>query len=78
MIRIVEEILESTSVCPSKEREIQQIMTCYEELTALKGDYMERLKNEISDREIDKHQLFEEKILNVKLAKFSGVNSSCD
>ena len=39
---------------------------------------MERLKYEISDREIDKHQLFKEKILNIKLAKFSGLNSSCD
>ena len=39
---------------------------------------MERLKYEISDREIDKHQLFKEKILNVKLAKFSGLNSSRD
>ena len=78
VIRIVKEILESASVCPSKEREIQRIITHYEELTALKGDYMERLKNEISDREIDKHQLFKEKILNVKLAKFSGLNSSRD
>ena len=37
---------------------------------------MERLKYEISDREIDKHQLFKEEILNIKLAKFSGLNSS--
>ena len=73
VIRIVKEILESASVCQSKEREIQRIITRYEELTALKGDYMERLKNEISDREIDKHQLFKEKILNVKLAKFSDL-----
>ena len=78
VIRIVKEILESASVCQSKEREIQQTIRRYEELTALKGDYMERLKNEISDREIDKHQLFKEKILNVKLAKFSGLNSSRD
>ena len=78
MIRIVKEILESASVCQSKEREIQRTIRRYEELTALKGDYMERLKNEISDREIDKHQLFKEKILNVKLAKFSGLNSSRD
>ena len=60
MIRIVKEILESASVCPTKERKIQRIITRYEELTALKGDYMERLKNEISEREIDKHQLFKE------------------
>ena len=40
MIRIEKEILESASVCPSKEREIQRIITRYEELTALKGDYM--------------------------------------
>ena len=78
VIRIVKEILESASVCPSKEREIQRTIRRYEELTALKGDYMERLKNEISDREIDKHQLFKEKILNIKLAKFSGLNSSRD
>ena len=78
VIRIVKEILESASVCQSKEREIQRTIRRYEELTALKGDYMERLKNEISDREIDKHQLFKEKILNVKLAKFSGLNSSRD
>ena len=78
VIRIVKEILESASVCPSKEREIQRIITRYEELTALKGDYMEWLKNEISDREIDKHQLFKEKILNIKLAKLSGLNSSRD
>ena len=78
MIRIVKEILESASVCPSEEREIQRIITRHEELTALKGDYMEKLKNEISDREIDKHQLFKGKILNIKLAKFSGLNSSRD
>ena len=78
VIRIVKEILESASVCPSKEREILRIMTRYEELTALKGDYIEQLKNEISDREIDKHQLFREKILNIKLAKLSGLNSSRD
>ena len=78
VIRIVKEILESASVCPSKEREIQRTIRRYEELTALKGDYMERLKNEISDREIDKHQLFKEKILNIKLAKFSGLNSKND
>ena len=64
VIWIVKEIL--ASVCPSKEREIQRIITRYEKLTALKGDYMERLKYEISDREIDKHQLFKEKILNIK------------
>ena len=40
VIRIVKEILESASVCLSKEREIQRIITRYEELTALKGDYM--------------------------------------
>ena len=39
---------------------------------------MERLRNERSDREIDKHQLFKEKILNIKLAKFSGLNSKND
>ena len=39
---------------------------------------MERFKNERSDREIDKHQLFKEKIINIKLAKFSGLNSSRD
>ena len=78
VIRIVKEILESASVSPSKEREIQRIISRYEELTALKGDCIERLKNEISDREIDKHQLFKEKILNIKLAKLSGLNSSRD
>ena len=41
VIRIVKEILESASVCLSKETEIQRIITRYEELTALKGDYME-------------------------------------
>ena len=39
---------------------------------------MERHKNEISDRETENHQLFKEKILNIKLAKFSGLNSSRD
>ena len=39
---------------------------------------MERLKNEINAREIDEHQLFKEKILNIKLAKFNGLNSSRD
>ena len=33
VIRIVKEILVSASVCPSKEREIQRIITRYEELT---------------------------------------------
>ena len=78
VIRIVKEILESATVCPTKEREIQGIITRYEELTTLKGDYMERLKNEISEREINKHQLMKEKILNIKLAKFNGLNSSRD
>ena len=36
VIRIVKEILESASVCPLKEREIQQIRTRYEELLAFK------------------------------------------
>ena len=36
VIRIVKEILESASVCPLKEREIQQIITRYEELLAFK------------------------------------------
>ena len=39
---------------------------------------MERLKNEISDRKMGKHQLFKEKILNIKLAKVNGLNSSRD
>ena len=39
---------------------------------------MERLKDEISDWETDKHQLFKEEILNIKLAKFSGPNSAHD
>ena len=39
---------------------------------------MERLKNEINAREIDEHQLFKEKILNIKSAKFNGLNSSRD
>ena len=39
---------------------------------------MERLKNEISERKIDKHQLSKEKLLNIKLGKFSGINSSRD
>ena len=77
VIRIVKEILESGSVRPSKEREIQRKITRYEELTALKGNYMERLKNEISDRKMGK-QLFKEKILHIKLAEFSGLNSSRD
>ena len=37
---------------------------------------MERRKNKISDSEIDKHHLCKEKILNIKSAKFSGLNSS--
>ena len=78
VIRIVKEILESGSVRPSKEREIQRIVTRYEEITALKGNYMERLKNEISDSKMGKHQLFKEKILNIKLAKVIGLNSSRD
>ena len=78
VIRIVKEILESGSVRPSKEREIQRIVTRYEEITALKGNYMERLKNEISDSKMGKHQLFKEKILNIKLAKVNGLNSSRD
>ena len=45
MIRIVKEILESASACLTREREIQQIITCYEEPTALKGDYLERLSS---------------------------------
>ena len=78
MIRIVKEILESASAYPTREREIQQVITCYEEPTALKGDYLERLKNERSEREIEEHQLFKEKLLNIKLAKFSGLSSSRD
>ena len=78
MIRIVIAILESASVCPSKEREIQRIIARHKELTTLKGDYMEKLKNESNESEIDKYQLFKENILNIKLAKFSGRNSSRD
>ena len=73
MKRIVKEILESASVCPAKETEIERIMTRYKEHTALKGDYMERLKNEISGREIDKR-----KDTQHKLAKFGGLESSPD
>ena len=78
VIRIVIEILESASACPSKEREIHRIITRHKELTALKGNYMERLKNEINESEINKYQLFKEKMLNIKLVKFSGLNSSSD
>ena len=39
---------------------------------------MKNLQYEISDRELDKHQLFKEKILNIKLAKLSALNSSRD
>ena len=39
---------------------------------------MERLKNEISEREIEEHQLFKEKILNIRFAKFNGLNTPRD
>ena len=54
VVRLVKEILESGSVFPTKQREIQRIIARYEELAALKGDYMEKLKNKTSESEIDK------------------------
>ena len=54
VVRLVKEILESGSVFPTKQREIQRIIARYEELAALKGDYVEKLKNKTSESEIDK------------------------
>ena len=36
------------------EREIQRIMGKFEELTELKADYFEKLKNDAEEREIEK------------------------
>ena len=76
VVRLVKEILESGSVFPTKQREIQRIIARYEELAALKGDYMEKLKNKTSESEIDKISYSKKKRINIKLAKISGISSS--
>ena len=76
VVRLVKEILESGSVFPTKQREIQRIIARYEELAALKGDYMEKLKNKTSESEIDKISYSKKKKINIKLAKISGISSS--
>ena len=54
VVRLVKEILQPGSVFPTKQKKIQWIIACYEELAALKGDYMERLKNKTSESKVDK------------------------
>ena len=54
VVRFATEILESESVFPTKQREIKRTIARYEELPALKGDYMERLKNKTKESEIEK------------------------
>ena len=54
MVRLVKEILQPGSVFPTKQRKVQWIIARYEELAALKGDYMERLKNKTSESKVDK------------------------
>ena len=74
----IKDVLESLSQYPGKEREVERIMKRFEELTELKADYLENLKNEIEEREIEKQSTFKESLLYIKLFKFSSFNYSHD
>ena len=53
----IEDVLESLSQYLGKEREVERIMKRFEELTELKADYLENLKNEVEEREIEKQSI---------------------
>ena len=74
----MKDILNSTSTDARKEIQIENIMRRYEELTIKKADYTANLQFEIKEREIEKQSNFKENLLNIKLTKFNGFNSSCD
>ena len=50
----------------------------YVKLTSYKHSFVSTLKKEISTRELNKHELFKEARLNIKLSKFSWYDSCTD
>ena len=73
-----EEMLVVVSSCPDVSRGIADVGKRYSRLTLCKDRFSHTLKNEISIRELNKHELFKEARLNIKLSKFSGYDSYTD
>ena len=67
---------------PSKNEDVicgmKDVRERYENLLSLRDIYVDQLKKEISERELDKHDLFNEAHLNIKIAKFTGYESQTD
>ena len=78
VMRIVKEILESASVCSSKKKRNSTNHNPLWRTYSIKRRRNGKAQEWNKWQGIDKHQLFKEKILNIKLAKFSGFNSSRD
>ena len=57
---------------------IDNIQKRYEKLVSSKNDFLKLLEYEHSSREIEKHGLFKESLLSIKVSKFKGYSSSTD
>ena len=73
-----EEMLVVVSSCHEVNAGIADVGNRYAKLTLLKNKFASTLKNEVMKRELNKHELFKETRLNIKLAKFSGYDSQSD
>ena len=60
------------------EGEVDEVMQRYGILSSLMSDYERSLKNEVTNRELDKEKLFKESRLNIKLGKFKDFDSAVD
>ena len=67
---------------PSKSEDVifgmKDVEERYENLLSIRDLYVMQLKDMISERELEKHDLFNEAHLNIKLSKFSGYGSQTD
>ena len=78
-LRIIAEKYQELIKTPTSNHELElhisEIGEKYIELSKLKGTFIDYLNEQFVNREIEKHKLFKESNLNIKLEKFSGYES---
>lgn len=63
---------------PADNEDVFRITQQYESLQNAKSRYCEELQQEIDQRELEKQHQFNKSLLNIKLPKFKGFNSTMD
>ena len=73
----IEEIINTAAEVGGK-IDIDIIKQRYEKLISSKNLFLEKVKEETNNRELDKHEIFDSSKLNIKLPKYKGYGSTLD